>query len=93
MLKVGLCGFGSMGSGHVQLLQKHDGVKLVSVADVRPERREKVSAEYDVKAWASGEQMIAAGGLDVVFICVPTYLHAPLAIQAMEAGCHVFCEK
>ncbi len=93
MIKVGLCGFGSMGRGHAQLLQKHEGVKLVSVADVRPDSREKAEADYGVKTWECGEAMIAAGDLDVVFICVPTYLHAPLAIQAMTAGCHVFCEK
>ena len=92
-MKVGLCGFGGMGRTHAQLLQKHADVKLVAVADAEEERRQLAKDTYGVQTWASGEEMIAAGGLDVVFVCVPTYLHAPLTIQALRAGCDVFCEK
>lgn len=92
-MKVGLCGFGNMGRTHAQLLQKHSDVRLVAVADAEEELRQKAKDAYGVQTWSKGEDMIAAGGLDLVFICIPTYLHAPLAIQAMRAGCHVFCEK
>lgn len=92
-MRVGLCGYGSMGSGHAELIQKHAGVSLVGIADRRAERRELAQEKFGVKTWESGEEMIDAGGLDVVFVCVPTYLHAALAIRAMKAGCHVFCEK
>ena len=93
MINVGLCGFGSMAKGHAQTLQLHDGVKLVAIADTVEDNRKKAEEQYGVKTYCTGEELIDAGGLDAVFVVVPTYLHAPLAIRALEAGCHVFCEK
>ena len=93
MIKVGLCGFGMMAKGHAQMIQLHEGVKLVAIADPVAENRAKAAEQYGVTTYASGEELIDAGGLDVVFVVVPTYLHAPLTIRALNAGCHVFCEK
>ena len=93
MIKVGLCGFGSMAKGHAQMLKLHDDVKLVAIADAVEENRSKAAELYGVKVYESGEELIDAGGLDVVFVVVPTYLHNPLAIRALRSGCHVFCEK
>lgn len=92
-IKVGLCGYGGMGRHHASLFSKQADVELVAVADAEPELRRQAAEAHGVKTWASGQEMIAVGGLDVVFVCVPTYLHRDLSIQAMEAGCDVFCEK
>lgn len=92
-LKVGLCGFGTMAKGHAQMLQLHEGVKLVAIADTVPENRAKAEELYHVKTFETGEELIANGGLDVVFVVVPTYLHTLLAVSALKSGCHVFCEK
>jgi len=95
IMRIGLCGYGNMGRHHSQLLQKHDpSLELVGIADVTAERRELASNDHaGIRIWASGQEMIAAGGLDVVFVCTPTYLHAELSTLALQAGCHVFCEK
>jgi predicted dehydrogenase len=75
-------------------LQKHADVQLVAVGPTRRRNCGSMAKDaYGVQTWSSGEEMIAAGGLDVVFVCAPTYLHAPLVIQALRAGCHVFGEK
>ena len=94
MIKVGLIGYGNMGRSHGQLLLKHEDVKLMAMADAREERRAMAARELGVqKTYADGADMIAEGDFDVVFVCAPTYLHKPFAIQALEKGCHVFCEK
>lgn len=92
-MNVGLCGYGGMGRHHASLFSKHADVRLAAVADAEPELRRQAAETHGVKTWASGQEMIAAGGLDVVFVCAPTYLHCELSIRAMEAGCDVFCEK
>ena len=92
-MKVGICGYGGMGRMHAQLVTKQDGVKLVAVADVQPDMRARAESELGVQTFASGEALIDAGVAEVVFVCTPTYLHAPLSIRALKCGAHVFSEK
>lgn len=93
-MKVALCGLGNMGRSHAQLITQHGGdIELVAVADVQEEPRSQTAEKLGVKAYASGEELIDAKVADVMFVCVPTYLHAPLTVRALEAGHHVFCEK
>lgn len=94
-MRIGLCGYGSMGRHHSQLFRKHiPVVELAGVADASAERRELAAQDHPgVQLWDSGQEMLANANLDVVFVCVPTYLHAELSVQALQAGCHVFCEK
>ncbi|NLF19084.1 MAG: Gfo/Idh/MocA family oxidoreductase [Lentisphaerae bacterium] len=92
-MKVGLCGYGNMGRMHAQLVGKHDGVTLVAVADVQADMRARAEKDLGVKTYESGEALIDARVADVVFVCAPTYLHAPLSIRALNAGAHVFTEK
>ena len=45
------------------------------------------------KRYLSGEEMLAKEKLDVVSIATPNTSHKRLTIAALEAGCHVLCEK
>ena len=45
------------------------------------------------QAFASGEELVEADGIDVVHICTPNHLHEPLALKALAAGKHVVLEK
>lgn len=94
-MRVGLCGFGNMGRHHAQMLKKHDpDIELCGIADLRPERRQLAAEDFpEMRLWERGQDMIEAGGLDIVFVCVPTFLHAEMSILAFRKGCHVFCEK
>ena len=51
-------------------------------------RRPTVCRHYETL-----DAALAAEKLDVVSICVPTYLHEEYVIKAARAGCHVLCEK
>jgi predicted dehydrogenase len=92
-MKVGLCGYGPMGRTHAQLLIKHEDIQLVAVAEVQADLRARAQTELGVQTFESGEALIDARIADVVFVCAPTYLHAPLTIRALRTGAHVFCEK
>jgi predicted dehydrogenase len=59
-----------------------------------PERAREAAARLGVeRAFASPEELVAADGVDVVHVCTPNHLHAPLAGAALAAGKHVVCEK
>jgi predicted dehydrogenase len=92
-LHVGVIGLG-MGGHHIAGYQSHPDVEVVAVADLDPLRLKQVADQYDVpRRYASGEEMLAKEKLDVVGVATPNSLHASLTIAALEAGCHVLCEK
>jgi predicted dehydrogenase len=90
---VGIVGVG-IGSVHAQGYSKLPNVKIVALCDLDTQRAEKVAAQYGVKAiYSEYEAMLAEAKLDAVSVCTPNALHAPVAIAALGAGCHVLCEK
>ncbi|MHA0857736.1 Gfo/Idh/MocA family protein [Paenibacillus sp. CMAA1364] len=109
MLKVGLIGFGFMGHMHfdnyVRLASEGEQVQLVAICDIRIDELKKSAivgniatdkSEYDLtpyNLYDNVDAMLANEELDVVDICLPTYLHADLTIKMLEKGLHVFCEK
>ncbi len=94
MIKIGLIGCGFMGGMHAACYQALAslGVKVVAVADLRPEFAKKLAGE-GVAIFETGMDLIANADVDVVDICLPTYLHTAHAVAAMKAGKHVFIEK
>ena len=95
MIKVGLIGCGFMGGMHAACYAalEDKGVKVTAVSDARPEFLEKMVQQTGAEGYASSEDLIKQADVDVVDICLPTYLHAATACAAMEAGRDVFCEK
>jgi len=71
------------------------GAEVVAIADVNREAAEKCAAKNGIpKVFADVAEMLrSTPSLDAVSVIVPNKFHAPLSIQALEAGKHVFCEK
>lgn len=91
-IKVGVIGAGGMAGYHIDGFRQAGG-EVVAMADVN-ETAAKASAEANHIPNVFGDvaEMLASD-IDAVSIIVPNKFHAPLAIQALEAGKHVFCEK
>ena len=92
MVRVGLAGLGFMGGTHAQCYAALPNAQLVAVADPEADRRRQFADTYGAKAYASVDEMVAAD-IDLVDICMPTYLHRKAVETAAAAGKHVFCEK
>jgi len=93
MLRIGLIGCGFMGRMHANVYKTLDNARLVAAADVKPEVAEKYAADFGLTPYSSLEAMLAAEEIDVVDICLPTYLHSETAVKAAQTGKHVFSEK
>ena len=106
MLKVGIVGMGGMGRYHARRYPQIPNARITAIADIVPERLDadnvvqiNLSAGTgvfdfsDVARYSEGLDLIKDADVDVVDICLPTYLHAEYSIAAMEAGHHVICEK
>lgn len=93
MWRVGLIGWGAIGNVHGRAYLAMPDVKVSAVADVEPERLQKATALLNATPYASAAELIANADVDMVDICLPTYLHAQYTIQALEQGRHVMCEK
>jgi predicted dehydrogenase len=93
MLRVGIIGAGGIAGQHAYCYQHIPEAKIVAVADIVPERAQKMAALFGAEALDEGDKIIARDDVDVVDICVPTYLHSHFAIAAARAGKHVLCEK
>jgi predicted dehydrogenase len=106
MLKVGIIGMGMMGWFHARRYLAMPNAELSAIADVTPERLQATEAvagnladagpDVDLDALArydDGSDLTADADVDVVDVCLPSYLHARYAVEALNAGHHVLCEK
>lgn len=92
-VKVAIIGAGGMAAYHAQGFRSA-GAEIVALADVNRAAAEKAAAKHGIaQVFDDVAALLRLPGLDAVSIIVPNKFHAPLALQALEAGKHVFCEK
>ncbi|MFC8303881.1 Gfo/Idh/MocA family protein [Specibacter sp. NPDC057265] len=93
-LKVAVIGLGWAGQQHLAAYHALSGVEVVAVAALEPELLAAAAAEFNIPhTFARWEDLLEREGLDAVSVAVPTFLHAPIAIAALDRGLHVLSEK
>lgn len=92
-VKVGVVGVGSHCYRNILPTLTYLPVELVAVADIDQEVVERTARQYGANAYTSSTQMYENEALDAVILCVSPQLHPDLAIEAFEAGLHVWMEK
>jgi predicted dehydrogenase len=108
MTNIGVIGLGFMGLTHIRAYRQLPGARIAAICDaVRLPLDGNLSSiagniattdqikldMREVKAYWQHEELLANPAVDLVDICVPTPLHPPIAIAALQAGKHVLCEK
>lgn len=95
-VRMGIIGYGNMGTGHVENLKngKVKNMEVTAVSDSSPARREALQKKYpDILVFETAEELYESGLCDAVLIAVPHYHHPALAVAAFEKGLHVLIEK
>jgi len=90
---VGLLGYGAIARQHAEAVTAIDGLELLAVSDLAPERRAQAHTDLGVATHATVDDMLADGAVDLVVIGTPPDSHAELCLRALAAGKHVVCEK
>ncbi|HJQ23534.1 MAG TPA: Gfo/Idh/MocA family oxidoreductase [Blastocatellia bacterium] len=90
-LKVGIIGAGYIGSLHAAVLARDERVQIVAIHDAVGERAAALAQAAGASATTSADELIEAS--DAVYIATPNTQHTELALAAIQAGKHIFCEK
>ncbi|MBD0378837.1 Gfo/Idh/MocA family protein [Paenibacillus sedimenti] len=94
-IRIGVIGAGNIGNVHMKEFSKlADTCDITTITDAYLPLAEARAKEHGIaKVAATPEELIQSPDVDAVIIGVPNQHHAPLAIQAIEAGKHVLLEK
>ena len=94
MLRAALIGCGNIGAGgHLPAYAHIPEAELVAVCDAVEDLVRAAAERSGATAFADYQQLLARDDIDMVDICLPTYLHGEVATAAAEAGKHILCEK
>ncbi len=93
-IRFAVVGFGHIGKRHAEMIRRNEHAELVAVADIDEKQKIEASDLYAVPFYKNLEALLQIEkNIDVVNICTPNGLHAPLSLMALEYGAHVVCEK
>jgi len=94
-LKVGIIGAGGIATNaHAPSYEKIDNIEIVGVCDIIEERAQKLAKRLGAEFWCTDyKEIFNIPDLDAVDICTPNYLHSIIAVEALERGLNVLCEK
>ena len=96
MIKAAIIGTGNICPSHIKgYLNFPERCRIIALCDIYPEKAQARIDEFslDARAYADYKEMLAKEKPDLVSICLPPYVHAEIAVAAMEAGANVVCEK
>ncbi len=97
-IKLGIIGFGNMGTGHTSNIMGGNcpEVELVAICDKNPDRCEFGKNKYpdaNITYFTDAIEMLDSGLINACLVAVPHYDHAKYSIECMKRGIHVMCEK
>ena len=91
-----IIGVGNRGGFLLSSIVALPNARVVGICDNKPDRLDKaatVAAKSNPATTTDWRKIMERKDVDAVFIATPPYLHAEMAIAALKAGKHVYCEK
>ncbi|MCG7408097.1 Gfo/Idh/MocA family oxidoreductase [Paenibacillus sp. ACRRX] len=92
--RIAVIGVGQIGKHHLDQYSNIKDAELVAVCDTNLAEAERVAAHYSIPDCTSDfRELLQRDDIDAIDVCLHNNLHAPIAIEALQAGKHVYCEK
>ncbi len=92
-IRIGIIGCGGIGRWHLDAYMANSRVELVAFADTDLRRAEAFARKVDARVYDSHKTMIMNEELDGVSICTVPSSHREIALDLLDSGIHVLCEK
>ena len=94
-IQVALIGAGGMGTGDAQTAKTVPGVKIIAACDLFDPRLEEAKKNFatDIFVTRDYKEILARKDIDAVIIGTPDHWHKEIAVDALNSGKHVYCEK
>lgn len=93
MIKFAIVGCGHIANKHAEQIKGISNARLIAVCDKVVGVMKSFVEKYAATAYEDMEEMLNNEEIDVICVCTPSGLHAPLVIQAAKAKKHVIVEK
>jgi predicted dehydrogenase len=91
-----MIGVGNRGSHLLRGVLTQPNVRVAAVCDIKPDRLDKAAtaaSRDNAKTLTDWRKVLDMKDVEAVYIATPPYLHSEMAIAALQAGKHVYCEK
>lgn len=94
-LNIGVIGTGDRGSGLIPIINRINNFNVVACCDILPFRLEKGLTKVDgkAKAYSDYRKLLENKNVDAILLATPFNTHSQIAIDALDANKHVYCEK
>ncbi|MFP4378179.1 MAG: Gfo/Idh/MocA family protein [Spirochaetales bacterium] len=94
MKRIGIIGTGQIAQAHLKRWAGIDEVEVVAASDLDEAALTRTAEEYGIpNTTRDFREVLSRDDLDAVDVCLHNNLHAPVTIEALRAGLHVYCEK
>src|SRR5262249_14231795 len=91
--RAGMVGAGNISEFHIHAVRAvPELVELVGVTDLDQARADATAQKLGTKTFPSLDALVSAGA-NVIHVLTPPVAHVPVALAALERGCHVLIEK
>ena len=87
-------GTGQIGKHHIRRYSEIPEAELVALCDIREDEATRVADYHGVPSvYVDYHDLLARDDIQSVDVCLHNRLHAPVTVDALEAGKNVYCEK
>ncbi|WP_084685904.1 Gfo/Idh/MocA family protein [Nonomuraea coxensis] len=93
LTRVGIVGAGNVAARHADVLSGFSDVTIAGIADTDLAKAEALASRHGSPAYGSHADLLSAGRLDAVYVCVPPFAHGNPELDVLSSDLPLFVEK